>query len=384
MSSNPFRKKTPGPAGSFRASSPRSSMRGDQQPAAPDDRKNKPTKRVRVLSPPLGPSDSSPDGAQPPDAGAGAGVGADSPSGDPSGSSHDDASSDPFGGAWTDESDREGTMTRPAPLQSRRGQDAAAVTGHGTPANPFSKTPRQVEASDGPHGDRREDAEAPRAAPAGRRSLDVDAFRSLLMTGRADRADDARSPDAHHQTQAVEAQQDQRPSKDRKPPPRPPPPSSRHGKSLSRHESVPDLSPAASPPSRKSAPAPPPPPPPPPPRGHARSDSKVADAEGPSHPASRPVPAPPPSRRPSSAPRSQSQSQGQSQHRLSPPAETPTDTARARKGPPVPPPRTRTASGTPPAKPDAQSPDASGKSAGILADLDALQREVDALRGSIE
>ncbi|KAG6011033.1 hypothetical protein E4U21_000064 [Claviceps maximensis] len=409
MSSNPFRKKTAAATGSFRTSSPKSSMCCDDHLAASDDMEKKPFKRVRVLSPPpLSPDD----------------LKWNMDESHPLGSLSDDTpdvsnyypTSDPFSGTSTDESDCDSVITLASvpPPQNHDARDRA--TRNTTPANPFTKTLQHVEASDKLQSERKEEGAVLKAAHAGgRRPLNVDAFRSLLMTGRVD--DDATSmPIQRHESTAekksstylpgslsnatprtihnadddsddsddssqdscdeVLVKRDQEASipvssqqqinKDRKLPPRPPPPSSRHGKSIRQHESVPHLSRGAGddvltqalgarhqtlssqrrsldagaqlathgelealPPqvesvvrrdntSKKSAPAPPPPPR----RGLPRPENtKVADIEGlrPTFPSAEPVfrsegarpsgsvPAPPPSRRPHTAPRQSSQ-----------------------------------------------------------------------------
>ncbi|KAG5977164.1 hypothetical protein E4U55_006978 [Claviceps digitariae] len=548
MSSNPFRKKMPGTTDGLRTSSPKSSMRCDDHLGASDDRKNRPTRRVRVLSPPPLSPDASKwphGGSQPPD----------SLSDDTFGFSNYHPTSDPFSGNLTDESDRDSTSTpapAPAPApspQSHHGRSRA--TSNTTPANPFSKPFQHGEASDDLQKERKEEGEVLKAAHAGRRSLNVDAFRSLLMTGRigddaasvstqrhGSSSDDKKSStchsvslsnatprtihsggdgrseeDSYYYESQVEGDQEasnslassQQTNKDRKLAPRPPPPSSRHGKSLRQHESVPDHSRGADDtladevnarhqevsalrrsldddaqlpshrelgrgipaeleeveadadadadepqppavrrdnPSKKSAPAPPPR------RGHPRSDSRAADVEGSrqncsaGEPTSRSestrssgsIPAPPPSRRPHTTPRQSSQRSASSvslskpaNHAVSayplssgnpldsssskspgPPApasspsHAPTppparqSSTRSREGPlvppPPPPPRNRSGSGNNAAV-SKKSSDASlaaqhaasmGKSAGILADLDALQKEVDALRGKMD
>ncbi|KAG6018158.1 hypothetical protein E4U43_007400 [Claviceps pusilla] len=284
MSSNPFRKKSPETTASLRASSPKPSLRYDDHLAASDDRKDKSTKRVRVLSPPPSSSDAlrwSHDGSQPP--------GILSDDNDTVGFSHYHPTSDPFGGTSTDESDRDSNITPPPvpPLQNNHGQER--VRSHTTPVNPFSKTLQHAQGSVEPQTERNEEeSEVPRAARAGRRSLNVDAFRSLLMTGRVGH-DAASAPTQRHESTAedkksstcppvlpsnatprtiqhngddssqvssyesqVEGDEESSNSaslhqtnkdRDRKLPPRPPPPpSSRHGKSLRQHGPFPDLS----------------------------------------------------------------------------------------------------------------------------------------------
>ncbi|KAG6033363.1 hypothetical protein E4U40_005408 [Claviceps sp. LM458 group G5] len=267
MSSNPFRKKTPATLDISRTSS-KSSMRCDDPSASGNSKDNKPVRRVRVLSPPpLSPDASvwSLDGAQ------------------PSGSHSDDTlrfsdldpASDPFGGtSSTDESDRDrdGTMTQSYHLVQEK---AAVVT---TPANPFSKPSLHVQRPGDLQTERRGEGEVLKAAVAGKKALNVDAFRSLLMTGRigdeqhheptakqtsatvqpvsplnatANIANDLNDDSSVSSTSESQVEQDevqevssltspQDPLKERKLAARPPPPSSRHGKSLiKQHESGP-------------------------------------------------------------------------------------------------------------------------------------------------
>ncbi|KAG5921914.1 hypothetical protein E4U61_006034 [Claviceps capensis] len=272
MSSNPFRKKTPATLDTSRTSS-KSSMRCDDPGASGDskdnrnnknNKDNKPVRRVRVLSPPpLSPDASvwSLDGAQPPV----------SHSDDTLRFSDLDPASDPFGGtSSTDESDRDrdGTMTQSYHLVQEK---AAFVT---TPANPFSKPSPHVQGSGDLQTERREEGEVLKAAAAGKKALNVDAFRSLLMTGRlgdeqhheptakqtsltvqpvsplnetaniANDLDDDSSVSSTSESQVEQGEvqevssltSPQDPPKERKLALRPPPPSSRHGKSLKQHE----------------------------------------------------------------------------------------------------------------------------------------------------
>ncbi|KAG6234667.1 hypothetical protein E4U25_005761 [Claviceps purpurea] len=272
MSSNPFRKKTPATLDTSRTSS-KSSMRCDDPGASGDskdnknnknDKENKPVRRVRVLSPPpLSPDASvwSLDGAQPPG----------SHSDDTLRFSDLDPASDPFGGtSSTDESDRDrdGTMTQSYHLVQEK---AAVVT---TPANPFSKPSSHVQGPGDLQTERREEGEVLKAAAAGKKALNVDAFRSLLMTGRvgdeqhheptakqtsstvqpvsplnataniANNLDDDSSVSSTSESLVEQGEEQavssltspQDPPKERKLALRPPPPSSRHGKSLKQHE----------------------------------------------------------------------------------------------------------------------------------------------------
>ncbi|KAG6120188.1 hypothetical protein E4U14_004024 [Claviceps sp. LM454 group G7] len=263
MSSNPFRKKTPAILDTSRTSS-KSSMRCDDSGSSGNSKDNKPVRRVRVLSPPpLSPdaSVSSLDGAQPPG----------SHSDDTLRFSDLDPSSDPFGGtSSTDESDRDrdGTMIQSYHLVQEK---AAVVT---TPANPFSKPSPHVQGPGDLQTARREEGEVLKTAAAGKKVLNVDAFRSLLMTGRvgdeqhheptakqtsstiqpvsplnataniANDSDDDSSVSSTSESQVEQGEvqevssltSPQDPPKDKKLAIRPPPPSSRHGKSLKKHE----------------------------------------------------------------------------------------------------------------------------------------------------
>ncbi|KAG5967140.1 hypothetical protein E4U56_001004 [Claviceps arundinis] len=268
MSSNPFRKKTPATLDTSRTSS-KSSMRCDDPGASGNSKDNKPVRRVRVLSPPpLSPdaSVSSLDGTQPPG----------SHSDDTLRFSDLDPSSDPFGGtSSTDESDRDRDRDRDRTMiQSYHlvQEKAAVVT---TPANPFSKPSLHVQGLGDLQTERREEGEVLKAAAAGKKALNVDAFRSLLMTGRvgdekhheptakqtsstvqpvsplnataniANDLDDNSFVSSTSESQVEQGEEvqgvssltsPQDPPKDKKLAIRPPPPSSRHGKSLKQHE----------------------------------------------------------------------------------------------------------------------------------------------------
>ncbi|KAG5952481.1 hypothetical protein E4U58_000768 [Claviceps cyperi] len=256
MSSNPFRKKTLATLDTSRTSS-KSSIRCDDPGASGNSKDNKLVRRVRVLSPPpLSPDASvwSLDGAQPPG----------SHSDDTLRFSDLDPASDPFGGTSSaDESDRDrdGTMTQSYHLVQ---QNAAVVM---TPANPFSKSSLHVQGPEDLQTEGRKEGEVLKAATAGKKALNVDAFRSLLMTGRvgdgqhheptpqpvpslnptvniANDLDDDSSVSSTSESRVEQGEEPaisslaspQDPPKERKLTLRPPPPSSRHGKSLKQHE----------------------------------------------------------------------------------------------------------------------------------------------------
>ncbi|KHO02079.1 uncharacterized protein MAM_01080 [Metarhizium album ARSEF 1941] len=507
MSSNPFRKKALGTIDTARASSPRSSMRSEDVQAG--NRKSKPTKRVRVLSPPP----LSPDSPEWPFKPV-------PPSDDAYSNSNYLPSFDPFNGALTDESDGEGITTPPPgkyqhPLQQQDGRSG------GIPTNPFNKTLQDTTSPRDPQRESKEEGEALKAANEGRKSLNVDSFKRLLMTGDAGHDTFPAPTDAEEeaiknmpsttQTDATarnhaypessvdssDENEDQEESKtrivpsqplsrDKKAPP--PPPSSRHGKSLKQpelqdvmeddgitttlpagismdHDEPPPPSPEAPNVAGGEADAGPqtdsnpivsgtkrPAPAPPPPRGHARTDSKSHDNEAPPQRTSPdgmpnrsdntrstgPAPAPPPPRRPHATPRqtgtsststtsasailaSSSTDQVQDASRCSHDGPTP---SKASPAPPPPPARqpsgrrppsvtgvdapsrrvsseNKSRDGVPPPPPpprhcgnspntDARNASSESyvadpsKSADILADLDALQREVDALRGQMK
>lgn len=424
---------------------------------------------------------------------------------------------DPFSGTCTDESDRDrdrdSTITSPpAPQQNQHVRDRVAV--NSAPANLFSKTCLETEGSEELQKERKEEGEVLKAANAGRKSLNVDAFKTLLLTGRV--GDEATSvpPMIDHESMAQKSatatstsetiatpeiihggfdddtsaessegreEEEGGPSmphsqqirQDRKPPP-PPPPSSRHGKSISviQQESAhvpqdardardardvldnkwkPQQQPHAESTWPRSNTIKKPAPTPPPPRGHARSDSKLADSEGGPRPTfaeevvvtalgsdssiRAAVPAPPPPRRPHMASKQTSQpwssaapsvsssntaahaststSTSTCPHQDEPansappspenpqhgpgirfPARPPPPPARhpcTRRRPPslnnVEAPSRRTSSEKPSREgplPPPHLPAPPGKSADILADLNALQREVDALRGKMK
>lgn len=139
---------------------PQTSFRNGQIPDAPvaEEKGSKPVKQVRILSPPpISPGSSGWSfTAQPPAVDGGP------PREDP----------DPFEAASTDDSDRE--IVAPT-------QNSGWV-----PPNPFNKTLKDVESVEGEQHlkkERRGEAAALKAGNIARRSLDVNAFKRLLMTG---------------------------------------------------------------------------------------------------------------------------------------------------------------------------------------------------------
>ncbi|KAK2591609.1 hypothetical protein QQS21_010706 [Conoideocrella luteorostrata] len=273
MSSNPFRKKAPGTLDTARTGSPKSSLRSED-PVAASDRKSKPVKKVRVLSPPPLSPDSPEwkfDGSQPPAR----------LSDDSFNFANYHLSFDPFNGASSaSESDRDSTATPPPvmsslPPQHQYQQSQDGVSANHIPANPFSKTLQDIEGFEELQKERKEEGEALKAANAGRKSLNVDSFGRLLMTGSVgDKATPVNTTDddtlamksssavpapqrsrnfqgGYHQSSTDSSDSDEeeegeeedgdtsnavaprQPNKDKKAPP--PPPSSRHGKSLSQH-----------------------------------------------------------------------------------------------------------------------------------------------------
>lgn len=263
--SNPFRKKAPGAIDTARTGSPKSSMRSKESVAG-GDRKNKPVKQVRVLSPPP----LSPDSPEWP-------LDVQAPLSKESSSEYNQpwsyqsySSSDPFDGAVTDESDRDSTAT-PPPRPAASTQESDKPTGN-VPANPFSKTLQDLEGSSDLEKEQRMEGEVLKAANANRKSLNVDSFKKLLMTGTADddvphgsrerddvsdmktpefgssqasttskpdMSDESPSSPTSSESQDVREESHmpssnplvQQMSNDKKAPP-PPPPSSRHGRSL--------------------------------------------------------------------------------------------------------------------------------------------------------
>lgn len=141
---------------------PQTSFRNGQIPDAPfADEKTKPVKQVRILSPPpVSPDSSGWSFTAQPLVGDG-------------GQRREDP--DPFEGASTDDSDREIVAGNPPTQNSGR-----------VPPNPFNRTLKDVESVEGEQHlkkERRGEAAALKAGNISRRSLDVNAFKRLLMTG---------------------------------------------------------------------------------------------------------------------------------------------------------------------------------------------------------
>lgn len=474
-------------------------QRDDVPEPPPKNKKNKVVKKVRVVSPPpLSPDSPEWPTTTPPNMGYG----------------QSDPFSLPQGSIWGPDAAPINTTQQSYDSQQ---QNAAQATTHaaappppppqrssasGVPANPFSKTLQDLENSTELELQKREEGEALKAANNSKQSLDVNAFKRLLLTGKADTQDTLSTggTPADRSTANTKAGDtlypgtESTPQKEKKTPP-PPPPSSRRGGST-KTETKPDADAPT-----KTAPEPPlrttsednssasssdedstsdpssqttpqlqqpsesakkPVPAPPPRRGHGRSESKANaplasalgvdsslkpfDDDTPSRSSmesipSRPepsrsgpnVPAPPPPRRPHAAPKQtpgiapspsiSSISIPQAEN-STPANDTP---SKSSKVPAPPPPPARHASsrrppsiqgveaptprksstegskpGAPPPPParrmrgnsnskadepansiDEKSADP-GLSADILADLDALRREVDALRGKVE
>lgn len=486
------------------AAPPRTSFRASEHNNANDEpepeRKQKPVKKVRVLTPPP----RSPDSPEWPEVEPMYRTGA--------GLVPPPVDYDPFGGSATDESDRDSTATPPYQRPAASGFAAAPPAPGGPPGNPFSRTLQDIEDTSNKEEldlQQREEGEVLKAANAGTPALNVDAFKRLLLTGNSglqgsqQSADDQGLASVNAEANKIVAAPDSAPedsqangdkgspqqdqhvaspsasNKDKKLAP-PPPPSSRHGKTIkgeqpkptqpeSEHQHVPletkptshipsvdgiesasdeDSSTDSSPPeaatpssAKKPAPAPPPR------RGHARSDARSnlsplrpVDDESESRSSmdsthrqdgggvggEKPraqIPAPPPPRRPHAAPK-QSNSAGptpsvssssipqrkQAETAVSPksgsklgkspapprpPARNPSLARRplgaggatlerrdSMPPPPPPPPPRHRGSSSPTRKASADRPDDdSSKGADILADLDALRREVEALRG---
>lgn len=253
-SSNPFRKSTvqteearfptldPIDTTQTHTAPPRTSFREaestESKGSEAETKGSKPVKKVRVLTPPP----LSPDSPEWP---------ANVPNSQPSDQEDepDGKGPDPFDGSATDESDREGgaATTPPPPLKSS--ESGAREAGSGPPGNPFSKTLQDLEIPDELEAQRREEGDALKAANSDRQTLNVDAFRRLLMTGdsgvnSSQASSDTGGPTAQTwtpldapQTQEYTATPEARGSsstsqanKDKKIPPRPP--SSRHGKTI--------------------------------------------------------------------------------------------------------------------------------------------------------
>ncbi|KAF7550396.1 hypothetical protein G7Z17_g5731 [Cylindrodendrum hubeiense] len=126
------------------------------------DKKSKPVKKVRVLSPPP----ISPDSPEWPFTAPLTTSGPGHP-----------GDNDPFDAASSDDSDREIVSTAAPPPPK---------IGSRVPANPFSKTLRDLEkvkTDHKPKQDRHEEGNTLKAAHTARRSLDVNSFKRLLMTG---------------------------------------------------------------------------------------------------------------------------------------------------------------------------------------------------------
>ncbi|KAF4967545.1 hypothetical protein FSARC_4930 [Fusarium sarcochroum] len=185
-SSNPFRKstaitvdtatfpnQTPSAAARFpaldsieTASTPPPPTSFQQADTSTVDSKSKITKKVRVLSPPPLSPDSpewafaAPSFAQH--------------------SANQQNENDPFDATSTDDSDRE-IVAATAHGQAR--------TGGQVPGNPFSKTLQDVDSPAAEHQleqERKEEGRALKAANTARRSLDVNSFKRLLMTGNSE------------------------------------------------------------------------------------------------------------------------------------------------------------------------------------------------------
>lgn len=426
-SSNPFRKKGPDTRfptiehidTSLSYERPSTSIRTENpEPLAVPAQRPKVVKKVRVQSPPPRSPDSP---------------------------AHMPTEDDPFGNG-IDESDRDSAVS--------------SVSG-GPPANPFSKTLQDVEGNVGLGDARMSEGRALREANMDRKSLDVDAFKRLLMTGNAgsgtnaEQTQNTQAPESQ-ETQPMSAQEEKELLEQfgfaKKAPP--PPPSSRHGKSIKVEpldpprprvsaETTPEVE---TPRSKRPVPAPPPR------RGHARMESRTGTMTddidtAPTRPQSvrhhSTAPAPPPPRRPHNShrpasvqpsPTSATFNISLNQHPdsgISTPiqeTESPLEISDSSSGKAPPPPPSRQSSGRrppsissiesfsrrvsgetrrasvehrrisgegkmqpPPPPPPARKRGSSKSSldvvsrpergSTILADLDALQREVDALRG---
>ncbi|KAL3951746.1 hypothetical protein ACCO45_013463 [Purpureocillium lilacinum] len=231
MSSNPFRKKALQAIDTGRAQSPaksslRSSSSNSPLPAAAaldgsdatldSDglRRPKPVKKVRVMSPPPlspdspeWPRSSAPFYEYPPPPGAA--LGPDPASayafapgpGDPF-NGHGHASSAPEAAPGRRQGERNpgAPVAAPVPVStptsSLESAPPSAVSAAGVPPNPFSKTLQDLEQSRELDAQQRSEGEALKAGnAAARQSLNVDSFRRLLMTGKADDDDAARKQD---------------------------------------------------------------------------------------------------------------------------------------------------------------------------------------------
>lgn len=206
-SSNPFRKKgsnasdrppvvTDLPATSLSGEALHGDDLSADPPAGAVDKKTKPVKKVRVLSPPP----LSPDSPEWPYNAALPAL-----AGDNVVHSAAPVASDPFnGGASGLDSDRDSSTATPPPPQfqtqptqlgelSRQLQAQNAPlpqgAGHTLPPNPFSKTLHDLENArkdDVLEQERKDEGAALKASNTARKSLNVDSFQRLLMTGTAE------------------------------------------------------------------------------------------------------------------------------------------------------------------------------------------------------
>ncbi|RFU73101.1 hypothetical protein TARUN_9143 [Trichoderma arundinaceum] len=227
---------------------PKTSFRDENVPPAAaqsptiDAKKNKVVKKVRVLSPPP----RSPD----------------SPEWTASyftSTTHTYAQEqDPFNNAVAEYNDWQDAAATPPPqpalpLMVTEMQRPVQVV-----ANPFSKKkPQELGNSKELKEDMREEGEVLKAAQPSRRSLNVDSFKRLLMTGAASPPNSPPPTDSvydHHQLDrskpAQEASTAGFPTKEKKAPP--PPPSSRHGKVIKPEQTSPSAESAISSPREKS------------------------------------------------------------------------------------------------------------------------------------
>ncbi|OAQ96589.1 hypothetical protein LLEC1_06128 [Akanthomyces lecanii] len=324
---------------------PRTSFRA-LEPSDPNDepepeRKQKPVKKVRVLTPPP----LSPDSPEWPEVEPMHRTGA--------GLVPPPVDYDPFGGSATDESDRDSTATPPNQRSAASGFPTAPSAPGGPPGNPFSRTLQDMEDTANKEEldlQQREEGEVLKAANADTPALNVDAFKRLFEA-----TSDKGGPKKDRSVASSSTS-----NKDKKLVP-PPPPSSRHGKTIkgeqpkpaqpeSEHPSAPlETKPTSHIPNGDGV--------------ESDSDEDSSTDSSPSEDATpssakKPAPAPPPRR-----------------------GHARSDTRSNLMPPPPPPPRHR-GSSSPTRKTSAGRPDAdSSKGADILADLDALRREVEALRG---
>jgi hypothetical protein len=250
-SSNPFRKSTTQhtenrfpPIDSLNAAQifppPKTSFRDENVPPAAaqspavDAKKAKVVKKVRVLSPPPRSPDS-PEWTT---------------SYFTSTAQAYAQEQDPFSNVVTDENNWEDASATPPPQPALpQGRQPLIATEMQRPvqtvANPFSK--KKLQEVGNPQElkeDMREEGEALKAAQSARRSLNVDSFKRLLMTGAANPPTSPPPTDSssdYDQTdRSKPVQQDAsaavHPNKEKKAPP--PPPSSRHGKVIKPGQSV--------------------------------------------------------------------------------------------------------------------------------------------------